>query len=247
ETGLEVELFIHGSMCMAYSGNCVISNYTSGRDSNRGGCAHSCRFEYTLEGKENSGVKKELKSFFMSSKDLKGISVLPDFIRYGIDSLKIEGRMKSHLYAGTTSKVYSEALSYFSKNGHFLSEDLYSWKEELNKVTHREYHEGNLVEKAGVESIYSERETEEKEFVIVGLVLQVIHENFMLVEVRSSFSPGEELEILPFEGEPITFKTECIENVAGEKFEKTKPGLLVKLPLFEGVKKWNIIRKRVEQ
>ena len=112
---------------------------------------------------------------FMSSKDLKGISVLPDFIRYGIDSLKIEGRMKSHLYAGTTSKVYSEALSYFSKNGHFLSEDLYSWKEELNKVTHREYHEGNLVEKAGVDSIYSERETEEKEFVIVGLVLQVIH------------------------------------------------------------------------
>ena len=68
ETGLEIELFIHGSMCMAYSGNCVISNYTSGRDSNRGGCAHSCRFEYTLEGKEDSGNKKELKSFFMSSK-----------------------------------------------------------------------------------------------------------------------------------------------------------------------------------
>ena len=247
ETGLEVELFIHGSMCMAYSGNCVISNYTSGRDSNRGGCAHSCRFEYTLEEKEDSGSKKALKSFFMSSKDLKGISVLPDFIRYGVDSLKIEGRMKSHLYAGTTSKVYSEALRYFSKNGHFLSEDLYSWKEELNKVTHREYHEGNLVEKAGTDSIYSERETEEKEFVIVGLVLQIIHEKFMLVEVRSSFSPGEELEILPFEGKPIPFKADYIENVAGEKFEKTKPGLLVKLPLFKGVDKWNIIRKRVQQ
>ena len=82
---------------------------------------------------------------------------------------------------------------------------------------------------------------------IVGLVLQIIHEKFMLVEVRSSFSPGEELEILPFEGKPIPFKADCIENVAGEKFEKTKPGLLVKLPLFKGVNKWNIIRKRVQQ
>ena len=93
----------------------------------------------------------------------------------------------------------------------------------------------------------SERETEEKEFVIVGVVLQIMHEKFMLVEVRSSFSPGEELEILPFEGEPISFKAGKIENVAGEKFEKTKPGLLVKLPLFKGVNKWNIIRKRVKQ
>ena len=183
----------------------------------------------------------------MSSKDLKGITVLPDFIRYGIDSLKIEGRMKSHLYAGTTSKVYSEALKYFSENGNFLSDDLYGWKEELNKVTHREYHEGNLVDKAGSSSIYSERETEEKEFVIVGLVLQIIPEKFMLVEVRSSFSPGEELEILPFGGRPITFRPLEIENVAGDNFEKTKPGLLVKLPLFEGVEKWNIIRKRVQQ
>ena len=246
ETGLEIELFIHGSMCMAYSGNCVISNYTSGRDSNRGGCAHSCRFEYSLSGEDSTG-KKELKSFFMSSKDLKGIGVLPEFIKYGIDSLKIEGRMKSHLYAGTTSKVYSEALSYYKENGDFLSSDLYAWKKELNKITHREYHEGNLTEKAGSESIYSERETEEKEFVVVGIVLQVIKEKFMLVEVRSAFSPGEELELLPFKGEALKFKPSVIENVSGDVFEKTKPGLLVKLPYFPEVKEWNILRKRVIQ
>jgi putative protease len=247
ETGLEIELFIHGSMCMAYSGNCVISNYTSGRDSNRGGCAHSCRFEYSLSGDGESGEKKELKSFFMSSKDLKGVSVLPEFIKYGIDSLKIEGRMKSHLYAGTTSKVYSEALSYYQEHGHFLSDDLYAWKDELNKITHREYHEGNLVQKAGRESIYSERETEEKEFVVVGIVLQVIEKNFMLVEVRSAFSPGEELELLPFEGKAIPFTPTTISNVSGEVFEKTRPGLLVKLPYFSEVKEWNILRKRVVQ
>ena len=164
----------------AYSGNCVISNYTSGRDSNRGGCAHSCRFEYALEGMENSGVKKELKSFFMSSKDLKGISVLPDFIRYGVDSLKIEGENeKSSLRWYDFKSLFRSFEILFQEWSFFKRRSLF-WKEELNKVTHREYHEGNLVERAGAESIYSERETEEKEFVIVGLVLQVIHENFML-------------------------------------------------------------------
>jgi putative protease len=91
EAGIEIEMFIHGSMCMAYSGNCVISNFTQGRDSNRGGCAHSCRFEYSLEGLDTLEKKK---AYFMSSKDLEGLRVLPQFIEEGIDSLKIEGRMK---------------------------------------------------------------------------------------------------------------------------------------------------------
>jgi putative protease len=84
-TGLEIEMFVHGSMCMAYSGNCVISNYTQGRDSNRGGCAHSCRFEYSIEfDKQNN---EAMKAYFMSSKDLEGIRLLPEFIAAGIDSL----------------------------------------------------------------------------------------------------------------------------------------------------------------
>ncbi|RLA64170.1 MAG: U32 family peptidase, partial [Epsilonproteobacteria bacterium] len=96
ETGLEVELFIHGSLCMAFSGNCVISNYTMGRDSNRGGCAHNCRFEYSMDFGD-----KKVNSFFMSSKDLMGISQIPEFFLNEIDSIKVEGRMKTHLYVGT--------------------------------------------------------------------------------------------------------------------------------------------------
>lgn len=110
-TGLEVELFIHGSLCMAYSGNCVISNYTMGRDSNRGGCAHNCRFEYSMD----FGDKKE-NSFFMSSKDLMGISQIPEFFASEIDSVKVEGRMKTHLYVRTITKAYKRAISYFEKN-----------------------------------------------------------------------------------------------------------------------------------
>ena len=201
--------------------------------------------EITLEANPSSVEKTRFKNFRSAGVNRLSIGAQS----FDDKALKFLGRthtarevVEALDLARTTFPRYSFDLIYGRPR-----QSMNSWKEELNKVTHREYHEGNLVEKAGVESIYSERETEEKEFVIVGLVLQVIHENFMLVEVRSSFSPGEELEILPFEGEPITFKTESIENVAGEKFEKTKPGLLVKLPLFEGVKKWNIIRKRVEQ
>lgn len=170
EAGIEIEMFIHGSMCMAYSGHCVISNFTQGRDSNRGGCAHSCRFEYSLDMGLDTMEKK--KAFFMSSKDLEGLRLLPEFIKEEIDSLKIEGRMKSHLYAGTMSKVYSEALDFYRAHGHFLSEDLLSWEAELSKVSHRSYTEASLVDKAGADSIFNERESDsECEWQMVGTVV----------------------------------------------------------------------------
>ena len=109
EAGIEIELFVHGAMCMAYSGHCVISNFTQGRDSNRGGCAHSCRFSYDV--KFESGQHES--SFVMSSKDLEGLMALPQFVEEGIVSLKIEGRMKGPLYAATTTRVYRAALDYY--------------------------------------------------------------------------------------------------------------------------------------
>ena len=124
---VEIEMFIHGSMCMAYSGNCTISNFTQGRDSNRGGCAHSCRFEYSIDFNHLDSKEKKT-AYFMSSKDLNGIKVLPEYIEHEIDSIKVEGRMKSHLYAGTISKTYSEALNYYSENGDFLSNQLNDWE-----------------------------------------------------------------------------------------------------------------------
>src|SRR5690606_36758528 len=110
---------------------------------------------YSLEGLDTLEKKK---AYFMSSKDLEGLRVLPEYIEEGIDSLKIEGRMKSHLYAGTMAKVYSEALKFYEQHGHFLSDDLLRWEEELKKVSHRTYTHASLVVKAGPESIFNERE-----------------------------------------------------------------------------------------
>ena len=132
QTALEVEMFIHGSMCMAYSGHCVISNYTQGRDSNRGGCAHSCRFEYEIDTD-----KGKQKTYFMSSKDLKGLHVLENMVKAGIDSIKVEGRMKSELCAAVTTKSYAKALREFQIEG-FLSQEKYlTLSEDLEKIPHR--------------------------------------------------------------------------------------------------------------
>lgn len=240
---IEIEMFIHGSMCMAYSGHCVISNFTQGRDSNRGGCAHSCRFEYSLEGLDTMEKKK---AFFMSSKDLEGLRVLPQFIEEGIDSLKIEGRMKSHLYAGTMSKVYSEALKFYADHGHFLSDKLIEWEQELAKVSHRAYTEASLVTKAGPDSIFNERENVEGEWQMVGSVVEASSAAGIVLEVRNAFNQGDELEILPFRGPAISIRTDEIVDLAMRPVTRTKPSTLVRLPFVPGVEGMHLIRQKVK-
>ncbi|MBC7538159.1 MAG: U32 family peptidase [Bacteriovorax sp.] len=241
-TGLEIEMFVHGSMCMSYSGNCVISNYTQGRDSNRGGCAHSCRFEYSIDFKNES--KESKKAYFMSSKDLEGIRMLPEFIEAGIDSLKVEGRNKSHHYAGTISKVYSEALRYYRGHGNFLSSDMISWEEELRKVSHRDYTTGSLDIYAGDDSIYNNREQDDNEFVVSGIVLEASVGKHLLVDVKSAFHPGDILEVMPFKGQTEKLKVDFLRSLSGVSLEKSKPGSVVKIPYIPGAEKFNIIRKR---
>lgn len=244
ETGLEIEMFVHGSMCMAFSGNCVISNYTQGRDSNRGGCAHSCRFEYSIDFNKDEEAKK---AYFMSSKDLEGIRLLTEFIEAGIDSLKVEGRNKSHYYAGTVSKVYSEALRFYRTHGHFLSEDMIRWEEELRKISHRDYTTGSLDEYADETSIYNQRESDDIDYVISGVVLEVKEKDHILMEVRSAFHPNDELEIMPFKGETISYKVDSITTISGVPVPKSKPGSVVKVPYIDGAERFNLIRKKVAE
>ncbi len=245
EANIEIEMFIHGSMCMAYSGHCVISNFTQGRDSNRGGCAHSCRFEYSLDMGLDTEEKK--KAYFMSSKDLEGLRVLPEFINEGIDSLKIEGRMKSHLYAGTMSKVYSEALAYYREHGNFLSEDLIHWESELSKVSHRAYTQASLIEKAGEESIFNEREnSSDSEWQMVGKVLEANPKSGIVIEVRNAFNQGDLIEILPFKGPAISILANEITDIMLRPVQRTKPSTLIKLPFVKGVEAFHLVRQKVK-
>ncbi len=238
---IELEMFVHGSMCMAYSGNCVISNYTQGRDSNRGGCAHSCRFEYSLAPK---GSEEYKNAFFMSSKDLEGIRVLQDFIDAGIDSLKVEGRMKTHHYVGTISKVYSQALNQYREHGNFLSDQLENWEAELRKVGHRDYTQASLVDPAGANSIFDEREHSDNDYVVGGVVLETASD-YTLVEIRSPFTTNDHLEVIPFQGENIIVRPDQLLDASGEVLPKTRPGMILKLPAIEQAQTYNLLRVRM--
>lgn len=243
KTGLEVEMFIHGSMCMSYSGHCVISNYTQGRDSNRGGCAHSCRFEYTLTSeKDNQTVTA---TTFMSSKDLEGVALIPQFAEAGIDSIKVEGRMKSIHYAGAVPKVYSQALREYHDHKE-IDLDFIKWADrELSKISHRSYHDGNLVSKAGEKSIFSERENEESDYVIVGQVLEIAEQKYLAIQVRTGFKLGDNLEIVSFSSrENLEFQVNEICDLQKNLCDKANPGTVVLIPWLANVERFNLIRMR---
>ncbi len=244
-TGLEVEMFIHGSMCMAYSGNCTISNYTAGRDSNRGGCAHSCRFEYSMDlSKIDTSLADNKKTFFMSSKDLMGLSVIDDYIRAGIDSVKIEGRMKSSLYAASVAKVYREAIDSYRDNKQLDKNQVSWWEAELQKMGHRDQSLASLKTPAGADTIFDSRDEKKNDYKVAGLIVDTTKDK-MIVDVRFHFGPQTLLELLPLKGAPIEFKAKSITNLKGELIEKTKPSTWVSLPLIKGAQKFSLIRQRL--
>ena len=247
-TGIEVELFIHGSMCMAYSGNCTISNYTQGRDSNRGGCAQSCRFNYSLEYENQAENDDSHKStFFMSSKDLMGIELLPQFFEAKIDSLKIEGRMRSPLYAGMISKIYREAIDAYATSPENFKKLLSHWHRELNLIPHREYSPGNLAEQAGQFSVNKQAKKPENrdEYEFIGMVKKVVPHQYLLMEVRNSFTPEETIELVPHRGDAISFQAHGLKSAVGESITLAKQSTLVRIPYFEQAQAGQFLRRLI--
>lgn len=237
-TGLEIESFIHGSMCMAYSGNCTISNFTQGRDSNRGGCAHSCRFEYRLSDKENN-IRND---FFMSSKDLSGINLISNFCNAQIDSVKIEGRMKGPLYAATVTKVYRKALDEYSRVGFLEPKVLLELEKELHTFSHRSYTEANLVKSASADSVYDEREHDSGVSQVVGTVIES-NDKHIVLEMKSKVDQSQEIEILTLGTKNIKYKANTMRSLIEDiEIVSTKPNQLVSLPPNFDVKESNVVR-----
>jgi len=200
QTGLELEVFVHGAMCMAYSGRCLLSNYMTGRDANQGDCAQSCRWKYQLVEEKRPGEyfpvgEDERGTYIISSRDLCLLEYLPVLAEAGVTSFKIEGRVKSIHYVATITRVYRQALdSYWAdpKNYRVRSE----WLEEISKVSNREYTTGFITglrpgETPPAYSIY------QRPYTFVGVVLGYDQSRGMLlVEQRNRFKRGETLEIL---------------------------------------------------
>ncbi|MBF0277900.1 MAG: U32 family peptidase [SAR324 cluster bacterium] len=252
--GIEVELFVHGAMCMAYSGNCTISNYTLARDSNRGGCAQSCRFDYSVWGsarQREAGVRPQFEGInFMSSKDLRGMELIPQFIDAQITSLKIEGRMKSNLYVATTVQAYAKALQACRTASSSIQKTLSTLSKELEKIPNRQYTEASLLKPAGPDSIYDAHDRSgehNSEYELAGTVVEVVPEKFITLLVQNPIDRQSILEVLTFEGETLFLPTANMKDLNHEPLSEARSNRLVLLPYQRNIQSLNLARKLISR
>lgn len=204
KSSIELEIFIHGAMCISYSGRCLLSSYMTGRDANRGLCPQACRWKYNLVEEKRPGeyfpvFEDDKGTYVFNSKDLCLLDYLPGLVQAGVDSFKIEGRMKSVHYVATVVNVYRQAIdAYFASPDTFAVKD--SWREELFKISHRPYTngfiEGNPYAEGQVYTTSSYQQTHD----FVGLV-KGYEQGFLIVEQRNNIKCGEFLEIIQPDGQ----------------------------------------------
>lgn len=252
KSSISLEMFIHGAMCISYSGRCLLSNYMADRDANRGRCAHSCRWRYYLMEEQRPGeyypiYEDESGTHIMNSKDLCLINEIPDIIETGIDSLKIEGRMKSLHYVSTVTSVYRKALDTYlhdPKNYVFKKE----WLAELKKVSHRGYTTGFFHGKpaAGDHNYYSSAYQRNYDF--MGVVRQYLpKESEAVIEVRHKFFKGDFVEIMGPRVKSFLNKIDYIISEDGEMVnEAPHPKELIRIPVNRPVKPYYILRREKE-
>jgi U32 family peptidase len=245
---IEIEAFIHGAMCIAYSGRCVLSNHMTARDSNRGGCCQSCRWDYDLykldSGKEIALFDENDAPFAMSPKDLNLIQSIPKMIELGIDSLKIEGRMKSIHYVATVVSVYRKVIdAYCADPDNFVIKK--EWLEELDKCANRDtapaFFEGVPGYKEQMFGVHSKKTT----YDFVGLVLDYDKETKMVtLQQRNFFKPGDKVEFFGPEIENFTQVIEKIWDEDGNELDAARhPLQIVKFKVDKEVFPYNMMRK----
>ena len=223
-TDVELEAFVHGAMCISYSGRCLLSSYLTGRDGNRGACAQACRWEYSLIEKNRSDEgfdieEDERGTYVMNSKDLCLIDHIPDLIEAGICSLKIEGRMKSIHYVATVVSVYRKAIdAYWNDPKKYQVTD--EWRQELEKVSHRPYTKGFAFGKPGSDGQVYTTSSYEQTHDFVGIVLAYdAAAKRAYIEQRNNVKNGEILELLMPDGELFPLTLEDMRNADGESID----------------------------
>ncbi|WP_461200269.1 peptidase U32 family protein [Anoxybacillus sp. TBDG-1] len=245
---IEIETFIHGAMCIAYSGRCVLSNHMTARDSNRGGCCQSCRWDYDLyklEGDEALALFDETDDpFAMSPKDLNLIQSIPKMIELGIDSLKIEGRMKSIHYVATVVSVYRKVIdAYCADPDNFVIRK--EWLDELDKCANRDtapaFFEGVPGYKEQMFGVHSKKTT----YDFVGLVLDYDKQTgIVTLQQRNFFKPGDEVEFFGPEIENFTQVIEKIWDEEGNELDAARhPLQIVRFKVDREVFPYNMMRK----
>ncbi len=252
DDSVELEAFVHGAMCISYSGRCLLSNYMADRDANRGACAHPCRWKYYLMEEKRPGeympVYEDARgTYIYNAKDLCMIQHIPALMESGITSFKIEGRVKSAYYVATVVKVYREAIDAYLQNKDAYIFDERLWQE-LKKVSHREYTTGFYFGKpGGSEQIYH-TSSYIREYDIVGVVREYDEKDgWAVIEQRNRFCIGDEIEFLQPDEPYFTQRVKQMQNEEGKPIDSAPhPQMIIKLPVSQPVKPHTIIRKMKE-
>lgn len=248
---MDIEAFIHGAMCMSYSGKCVISNYTTGRDANRGACAQSCRWKYTLvEEQDNGEYKKVLDDvdaeFFFNTKDMCMIEYIPEIIESGINSFKIEGRMKTAYYVATTVRAYRIAIDEYLKDPENWKFNP-MWLEELKKGSHRHFSTGFYLDKTSTKDQNYESASYVRNYDFIGVVRGHDEETGLpIVEQRNRMFVGDKIEIIGPGKETVHATILEMYNEEGESIESAPHAKqIVKMKLDVEVEEYYMLRKPI--
>jgi Collagenase and related proteases len=248
---MDIEAFVHGAMCISYSGRCLLSNYLSGRDANKGACSHPCRWKYHLVEETRPGeympvVENERGTYIYNSKDLCMITHIPDLVKAGIMSFKIEGRMKTPFYVGTVVKTYREAINDYLKDPKLYESKLDYYFEEVSKASHRDFTTAFYYGKPdGEQQVYTNN-TYIRDYDFIGIVEEDFDEETgcAIVMQRNKFVVGEEIEVLPAVGQAWKMTVEKMWNEDGASIESAPhPQQILKVKFPKAVKKYDMLRK----
>lgn len=246
---LEIEAFVHGAMCISYSGRCLLSNYLSGRDANKGACSHPCRWQYYVTEQTRPGeympiVEDERGTYIFNSKDLCMINHIPELVEAGVMSLKIEGRIKTSFYVGTVIRAYREAIDDYLKDSALYESKKDYYIEEVAKASYRGFTTGFYYGKpSDKEQIYT-TSSYIRTYDFVGMVMDYDAETgFATIEQRNKFVVGDTVEFLRHNGEIFSQKVEEMYNDEGEQItEAPHPQQIVKLKLDKAVDNFDMMR-----
>ena len=252
-TELEIETFIHGAMCISYSGRCLLSNYFTGRDANLGACTHPCRWKYYLMEENRPGeylpvFENDRGTYIFNSKDLCMIEYIPEIVDAGIDSLKVEGRMKTALYVAAVARTYRRAIDDFFESPMKYQENLEYYREEIAKCTYRQFTTGFFFDKPKADAQIYDNNVYVKEYTYLGIVGSVTEDGTAVLEQRNKFLVGDEVEVMRKNGENILATVLEIKDEEGNVMESCPhPKQKIFVKFSSVVEEFDLIRQKAEE
>ena len=248
---MEIESFIHGAMCISYSGRCLLSNYFTGRDANKGACTHPCRWKYAIVEETRPGeympvYENERGTYIFNSKDLCMIEYIPEVVDAGIDSLKIEGRMKTALYVATVARTYRKAIDDYFESPEKYRANMEWYQAEISKCTYRQFTTGFYFGKPDENTQIYDSNTYVNEYVYLGIVEQVAEKEegvLAQIEQRNKFCVGDSIEIMKPDGSNVPVTVEAMYTDDGEAVDSAPhPKQVLWIKLSQAPEKYDLLR-----